>query len=185
MYCPRMGLACCVFLHSSLWVVVCGRSLCDLVFACVWCFCVFFLFWLECVQPWWHCVSFSLMYILALSLDGGANIHYNRWRMKDQLYVTCYFISLLMCSACFDINISIIRSLRLCCWITTSVVSFCKDGWFSVSVNLRCIVVCVWCDVFCGFVVVGRCILIDIDRYLLCFMIIVFVCVWHFSLVVW
>ena len=24
---------------------------------------------------------------------------------------------------------------------------FCNDGWFSVSVNLRCIVVCVWCDV--------------------------------------
>ena len=84
-----------------------------------------------------------------------------------------------------DINISIIRSLRLCCWITTSVVFSCKDEWFSVSVNLRCIVVCVWCDVFCRFVVVGRCILIDIDRYLLCFVIIVFVCVWYFSLVVW
>jgi len=37
-----------------------------------------------------------------------------------------------------DINISIIRSLRLCFWITTSVVLFCKDGGFSVSVNLRC-----------------------------------------------
>ena len=34
-----------------------------------------------------------------------------------------------------DFNISIIRSLRLCCWITTSVVLFCKDGWFSVSAN--------------------------------------------------
>jgi hypothetical protein len=66
-----------------------------------------------------------------------------------------------------DINISIFRSLRLCCWITTSVVLFCKDGWFSVSVNLRCMVVCVWCDVFCRFVVVGTCILIDTDRYLL------------------
>ena len=84
-----------------------------------------------------------------------------------------------------DINISIIRSLRLFCWITTSVVLFCKDGWFSVSVNLRCIMVCVWCDVFCRFVVVGRCILIDFDRYLLCFVITVFVCVWYFSLVVW
>jgi hypothetical protein len=60
------------------------------------------------------------------------------------------------------INISIIRSLRLCCWFAKSVVLFCKDGWFSVSVNLRCIVVCVWCDVFCRFVVVGRRILIDI-----------------------
>jgi hypothetical protein len=84
-----------------------------------------------------------------------------------------------------DINISIISSLRLCCWITTSVVLFCKGGWFSVSVNLRCIALCVWCDVFCRFVVVGRRILIDIDRYLLCFVITVFVCVWYFSLVVW
>ena len=84
-----------------------------------------------------------------------------------------------------DINMSIIRSLRLCWWITTSVVLFCRDGWFSVSVNLRCIVVCVWCDVFCRLVVVGRCILIDFDRYLLCFVTIVFVCVWYLSLVVW
>ena len=78
-----------------------------------------------------------------------------------------------------DINISIIRSLRLCCWITTSVVLFCKDGGFSVSVNLLFLVVCVWCDVFCRFVVVGRCILIDFDRYLLCFVIIVCACVWY------
>jgi hypothetical protein len=39
----------------------------------------------------------------------------------------------------------------------------------AINVNLRCIVVCVWCDVFCRLVVVGRCILIDFDRYLLCF----------------
>ena len=79
-----------------------------------------------------------------------------------------------------DINISIISSLRLCCWITTSVVLFCKDGWFSVSANLQCIVVCVWCGVICRFVVVGRRILIDFGRYLLCFVIIMFVCVWYY-----
>ena len=66
-----------------------------------------------------------------------------------------------------DVNISIIRSLRLCCWITTSVVLFCKDGGFSVSVHLWCLVVCVWCDVLCHFVVVGRCIFIDIDLFFL------------------
>ena len=43
----------------------------------------------------------------------------------------------------------------------------------------------VCCDVFCGIVVVGKCILIDFDRYLLCFVTILFVCVWYFSLVVW
>ena len=45
-------------------------------------------------------------------------------RIKDQLDVTCYFISLLMCSTFSDINISIIRSLRLFCWIITLVVLF-------------------------------------------------------------
>jgi len=34
-----------------------------------------------------------------------------------------------------DITISIIRSLRLFCWIITSVVLFRKDGGVSVSVN--------------------------------------------------
>ena len=66
-----------------------------------------------------------------------------------------------------DINISTIRSLRLCCWITTSVVLFCKDGGFNVSVNVWCLVVCVWCDVFCRSVVVGRRVFIDIDPYIL------------------
>jgi len=34
MYCPRVGLAYCVLLQSSLWVVVCGRPGCDLVDVC-------------------------------------------------------------------------------------------------------------------------------------------------------
>ena len=52
--------------------------------------------------------------------------HCNSWRMKDQLDVTCYFISfhLLRAQHVSDINISIFRSLRLCWWITTSVVLF-------------------------------------------------------------
>ena len=50
--------------------------------------------------------------------------HCDSWRIKDQLDVTCYFISLLMCSTCFGHNISIIRNLPLFCWITTLVVLF-------------------------------------------------------------
>ena len=38
----------------------------------------------------------------------------------------------------------------------TSVVLFCKDGAFSVSVNLWCLVVCIWCDVHCLFIVVSH-----------------------------
>jgi len=40
-----------------------------------------------------------------------------------------------------------------------------------------CLVVCVWYDVLCHFIVVGRCIFIDIDRFRLCSLIIVFCCV--------
>ena len=50
--------------------------------------------------------------------------HCNSWRIKNQLDVTCYFYYLLCAPRVSDINISIIRSLRLCWWITTSVVLF-------------------------------------------------------------
>jgi len=40
--------------------------------------------------------------------------------------------------------------------ITTLVVSFCKDGGVSVSVNLWFLVVCVRCDVLCGLVAAGK-----------------------------
>ena len=43
-----------------------------------------------------------------------------------------------------DINIAIIKNLRLCCWITTSVGLFCKVGGFSVSVNLWCLSISPW-----------------------------------------
>jgi len=33
-YCPHVGLAYCMLLHSFSWVAVCGRSVCDLVDAC-------------------------------------------------------------------------------------------------------------------------------------------------------
>ena len=66
------------------------------------------------------------------------------WRIKDQLDVTSYFISLLMCSTCFRTNISTIRSLRLCFWITKLAVLFLVRcvleilcGWFGVVSMLR------------------------------------------------
>jgi len=40
--------------------------------------------------------------------------------------------------------------------ITTFVVSFCKDGGVSVSVNLCFLVVCVRCEVLCRLVVAGN-----------------------------
>ena len=75
MYCPRAGLAYCVFLHTSfgccVWNVCVrpGYCLC-LMFLCV---CIL---WLGCIQHWWYCVSSSL---LTLSLDGGVKVHYNHF----------------------------------------------------------------------------------------------------------
>ena len=59
------------------------------------------------------------------------------WRIKDQLDDICYFISLLIAQHVSDINISIVRSLRLCCWISTSVVLF----------SVRCALE-IWCGRF-------------------------------------
>ena len=54
--------------------------------------------------------------------------------------------------------------------ITTLVVSVCKDGGDSVSVNLWLLVVCVWCDVVCGLVVAG-------NVFVLILIVVIF-CVW-------
>jgi len=62
-------------------------------------------------------------------------------RIKDQLDITCYFISFhfLCAQHVSDISISIIRSLRQFCWITTLVVLFLvrcvleiRCGWVGV-----------------------------------------------------
>ena len=47
--------------------------------------------------------------------------HCDSWRIKDQLDVTCYLFHFLCAQHVSDINISITRSLRLFCWITTVV----------------------------------------------------------------
>ena len=59
---------------------------------------------------------------------------------KTNLMSLAILFHLLCAQHVSDINISIFRSLRLCWWITTSVVLFCKDGCFSISVTLRCVV---------------------------------------------
>ena len=50
---------------------------------------------------------------------------------KTNLMSLAILFQLLCAQHVSDINISIFRSLRLCWWITTSVVLFCKDGCFS------------------------------------------------------
>ena len=73
---------------------------------------------------------------------GKTDTSWKSWRLKNQLDVTSYFIlfNLFCAQHVSDINISIFRSLRLCWWITTSVVLF----------SVRCVLE-IWC---CWYLVV-------------------------------
>ena len=94
--------------------------------------------WFETRASWWI-VSQNLMFIGPCII-----VIVDEW--KTNLMSLANLFHLLCLQHVSDISISIFRSLRLCWWITTSVVLFCKDGCFSISVTLRCVVVClVWC----------------------------------------
>ena len=114
----------------------------QVVFQSVWFFSVFIL------SP---IVHYSFIH-LSLAIDNTlqtSNVywtvrHCNSWRFKDQFDVTCYLVHFLCAQHVSDINISIIRSLRLCCSITTSVVLFSVRcvleilcGWFWVVLVLQ------------------------------------------------
>jgi len=56
--------------------------------------------------------------------------HLDSWKKIDQLYVTCFIISLYTAQHVSNVNTSIFRSLRLIWWVISWVVLFCKDrGW--------------------------------------------------------
>ena len=66
--------------------------------------------------------------------------HLDNWIKRDKLDVTCFIISLLNAQYVSDVNTSILRSLRLICWVISWVVLL----WFDVLV-LRCgLAVVVW-----------------------------------------
>jgi len=48
--------------------------------------------------------------------------HLDGWINRDQLDVTCFFISLFNAQHVSDVNTSILRSLRLVCWVISWVV---------------------------------------------------------------
>ena len=56
--------------------------------------------------------------------------HLDSWIKRDQLEVTCFIISLFTAQHVSDVNTSILRSLRLICWVISWVVLL----WF----ELRC-----------------------------------------------
>ena len=54
--------------------------------------------------------------------------HLDSWIKRDQLVVTCFIISLFNAQHVSDVNTSILRSLRLICWVISWVVLL----WFDV-----------------------------------------------------
>jgi len=71
---------------------------------------------------------------------------YFSWMKRDQLVVTCFIISLFNAQHVSDVNTSIIRSLRLICWV----ISWVALLWFDVC---WCYVVVWlgWCGVVSGY----------------------------------
>jgi len=68
--------------------------------------------------------------------------HPDSWINRDQLDVTCFFISLFNDQHVSDVNTSILRSLRLICWVISWVVLLWFDVcWCYVVVWLR------WCGI--------------------------------------
>jgi len=70
--------------------------------------------------------------------------HLDSWIKRDQLDVTCFFVSLLNTQHVLDANTSILRSLRLICWVISWVVLL----WYDVCWFLRCgLAGVVWCGI--------------------------------------
>jgi len=68
--------------------------------------------------------------------------HPDSWIKRDQLDVTCFIISLFNAQNVSDVNTSILRSLRVICWVISWVVLLWFDGcWCYVVVWLG------WCGI--------------------------------------
>jgi len=68
--------------------------------------------------------------------------HLDSWIKRDKLDVCCFFISLFHAQHVSDVNTSILRSLRLICWVISWVVLLWYDVcWFYVVVWLG------WCGI--------------------------------------
>ena len=69
--------------------------------------------------------------------------HLDSWIKRDQLDVTCFFISLFTAQHVSDVNTSILRSLQLICWVISWVVLLWFDVcWCYVVVRLG------WCGIW-------------------------------------
>ena len=76
--------------------------------------------------------------------------HLDSWIKRDQLDVTCFIISLLNAQHVSGVNTSILRSLRLICWVTSWVVLLWFDacscyvvvwlGWCGIRMQVEALV---------------------------------------------
>ena len=82
--------------------------------------------------------------------------HLHSWIKRDQLDVTCFFISLFTAQHVSDVNTSILRSLRLICWVISWVVLL----WFDVC---WCYVV-VWLG-WCGIRMQAEALVLDVTSF--------------------
>jgi len=98
------------------------------------------LSWLKLLIKLLFCISLAF-YVIVSVMHSHTNIKYAICIKRDQLDVTCLFISLFNAQHVSDVNTSILRILRLICWVISWVVLF----WFDVC---RCYVV-VWLG-WCG-----------------------------------
>jgi len=60
--------------------------------------------------------------------------HLDSWIKSDKLDVTCFFIALFHAQHVSDVNTSILRSLRLICWVISWVVLLWYDAWWCYGV---------------------------------------------------
>ena len=91
-------------------------------------------------QEWQH--SHCIKIVLFLEDIWKRKRLLDSWVKRDQLDVTCFIISLFNAQHVSDINTSILRSLRLICWVISWVVLL----WFDVCWCY--VVVCLgWCGI--------------------------------------
>jgi len=97
-------------------------------------------------ENWQWCPIFCSDRFLQLNIETGSYVywtvhHLDSWIKRDQLDVTCFIISLFNAQHVSYVNTSILRSLRLICWI----ISWVSLLWFDVCWSY--VVVWLW---WCG-----------------------------------
>jgi len=94
--------------------------------------CLQFLWWPTdlpsgiCNMKHWFPWEILLLFIAGSVFPRIKYSHY--WIKKDQVYVTCFIISLFNAQYVSDVNTSILRSLRIMCWV----ISWDVLIWFDV-----------------------------------------------------